>query len=201
MFKHYYSKVSLVILGLTLTLTACTQSAPRETGNSARAMPFNIVSTGDSQADVLSARTFDWMPGMQHVREDPRLGELRIQELLRESVTLVLADKGYLLDPDDGKSDLLVGYIVTLDDSQEGQELAEHYGVQASINLASPDPARYEKGTLIIDIIERRTGLTAWRSALQGFASLDISEAERRSRFHAMVKRMLAGMPTHSSVQ
>jgi len=82
-----------------------------------------------------------------------------------------------------------------LNDARADQALAEQYGLKASVNLASPDPTRYEKGTLVIDVIERSSGLSAWRSALQGFASLDISESERRTRIHELVQRMLAGMP------
>jgi len=182
---------------LLLLLAACSEqpATPAGTATGRHAIPFNIVATGDSRTDIVAATSFAWMPGMQEAHEDPHLGDLQMQALLRESITVAMADKGYLPAMDEGQSDLLVGYVLVLNDARADQALAEQYGLKASVNLASPDPTRYEKGTLVIDVIERSSGLSAWRSALQGFASLDISESERRTRIHELVQRMLAGMP------
>ena len=67
--------------------------------------------------------------------------------------------------------------------------------MQPGLNLNSPDPARYQKGTLVIEVTEKSTGRTAWRSALQGFAVRELGDTERRQRIGLMVDRMLAGMP------
>ena len=76
--------------------------------------------------------------------------------------------------------------------------MEDRYGVQPGLAGASPDPGRYEKGTLIITVVDRRSGLVAWRSALQGFASQNISEETRRERINDIVTRMLAGIPARA---
>ena len=70
--------------------------------------------------------------------------------------------------------------------------------MQADLNFLSPEPDKFEKGTLVIDVVERKTGLSAWRSSLQGFAYLDIDQAERRQRIHSIVQRMLSGLPARN---
>ena len=197
MINRHYRFGYLLITLLALSLIACSQQQPESKSPAAvQAMPFNIVSAGDSRADVSRAVTFSWAQGMQVVSADPRMGDARLQALMREAISTVMAAKGYQPAAAGGPGDLQVGYIITLDNARTDSGIADAYGgVQASINVPNPDPALYEKGTLVIDIIDTDTGLTAWRSALQGFASFKISEEQRRQRINEMVQRMLSGLP------
>jgi hypothetical protein len=43
-----------------------------------------------------------------------------------------------------------------------------------------------------------KTGRTAWRGALQGFADLRISKEDRQERFNDMVMFMLARFPARA---
>ncbi len=136
---------------------------------------------------------------MQVGSDDPRMDNLQLQELLRAAINNTMTEKGYQAAAAGVQGDLLVGYIITLNDARTDEEIADSYGVQASINVPTPDPARYEKGTLVIDILDSSTGLMAWRSALQGFASFQISDEQRRHRINEMVQRMLSGLPVRSA--
>jgi phage tail protein X len=183
---------------LALSLIACSQQQPVSKSPAAvQAMPFNIVSAGDSRANISGATTYSWAQGMQVANaEDPRLGDARLQAYMREAISTTMAEKGYQPAAADMPGDLQVGYIITLDNAGTDSGIADAYDVvQASINVPNPDPALYEKGTLVIDIIDANTGLTAWRSALQGFASFQTSEEQRRQRIIEMVQRMLSGLP------
>jgi hypothetical protein len=89
---------------------------------------------------------------------------------------------------------------VVQNDALSDQEINDRYGIQPSLSLPAPDAGRYEKGTLVIDIIDAKTGRTAWRSALQGYADLKISREERQDRLDDMIMFMLARFPARGGV-
>ena len=187
--------VLLAVLGLY----GCTHQQPAaDEPARLQAMPFNVVATGDARADVASASTFSWAAAVQPLTGDPRMESVPVNALLEEAIADTLEQKGYRYAAAMDQGDLLVSYAVSLNDAAADTQLAEKYGMQADLNFSSPDPDKFEKGTLVIDVVERQTGLSAWRSSLQGFAYLQIDESERRQRIHSMVQRMLAGLPSRN---
>jgi len=202
--RNRHNRIGHLLITLMLSsLVACSQQPPvRKSTAAVRAMPFNIVSAGDSKADVSSARTYSWAQGMQVVSADPGLGDARLQTDMKTAISKTMTEKGYQPAAAGVPGDLQVGYIITLNGVPAEKEATDAYGgVQASINVPNPDPARYEKGTLVIDIVDAHSGRTAWRSALQGFASFQISEEQRRQRINEMVQRMLSGLPARQAKQ
>lgn len=193
-------KTTLALLSAMLAgLYGCTQPPPAaDETTRLHALPFNVVATGDSRADTASAATFSWVAGIEPGNSDPRMADIPVNALLEEAIRDTLQQKGYHQSPAAGQGDLVVRYVVALNDAAADRQLAEKYGMQADLGFSSPDPDKFEKGTLVIDITERHSGLSAWRSSLQGFAYLQMGEAERRQRIRAMVQRMLAGMPSRN---
>ena len=162
------------------------------------AVPFNVVATGDARTDAAAAATFSWATAAEPPAGDSRMEGVQVNALIEEAIANTLQQKGFNYLAATGQGDLLVRYAVSLNDAAADSRLAEKYGMQADIGYTSPDPEKFEKGTLVIDILERQSGLSAWRSSLQGFAYLDISEAERRQRLQTMVNRMLSGLPSRN---
>ena len=190
----------LVLLPLLLAgLYACTHQQPvADEPARLHALPFNVVATGDSRADAAAASTFSWATGIEPVTGGLQTGDVSVNTLLEEAIANTLQKKGYRYAAATGQGDLLVSYAVALNDATADKQLAEKYGMQADLNFLSPEPDKFEKGTLVIDVVERKTGLSAWRSSLQGFAYLDIDQAERRQRIHSIVQRMLSGLPARN---
>lgn len=190
-----------LVAGLAaLMLSACAGDAAKQAGVPARLQPtpFSVVSTGDSSVNISTASSWAWLPGKQLVSADPRMQDSNVNSLLEAAIATVMQEKGYAKSGLQGGGDLLVGYLVTLNDPDTQKQIGEDYGVQPSLNMSSPDTTRYEKGTLVIDVVDRATGRTAWRSALQGFASFELNESERAKRINSMVARMLSGLPRKS---
>lgn len=190
-------KVILVSCAVSLAgMYGCTQQQPvSEAPARLHAMPFNVVATGDSRTDPASAATFSWAAGPATADSGPGLEGVPVSALLEEAIADTLQQKGYRYSAASGQGDLLVSYTMTLNDAAADRQLAEQYGMQPDLKYTSPDPDKFEKGTLVIDIIERQSGLSAWRSSLQGFAYLQLDDMQRRQRVHSMVARMLSGLP------
>lgn len=184
------------LYAFAVALSGCSQSdVVTDTVTRKPAIPFTIVASGDSKADVASAATFAWVPDMHEVHGTPRLGEVPIADMLEDAISGTMNKKGYRYGQTSGASVLHIGYRVVIGDAAASRKIEDRYGVQPGLAVASPDPNQYEKGTLIITVTDRRSGLVAWRSAMQGFAGQDIPEASRRKRINEIVTRMLAGVP------
>lgn len=184
------------LYAFAVALSGCSQSdVVTDTVTRQPAIPFTIVASGDSNADIASATTYAWVPDMHAVHGTPRLAGVPIADMLEDAISDTMNKKGYRYGRTGGASDLHIGYLVMLGNAAATQKIEKRYGVQPGLAVASPDPNNYEKGTLIITVVDRRSGLVAWRSALQGFAGHDIPEASRRERISEIVTRMLAGLP------
>jgi hypothetical protein len=189
----------LVILALMLLISGCSQQKPAVNRDiRVRAMPFTAVSTMDPMADVSSAVSFTWASRMREIHSNPHEAEVFDQESLENAISNALQKKGYKYTWRAGLADLRVGYLVVMNGVMTGKEINDRFGIQPGLNLQAPDTVRYEKGTLVIDIVDIKTGRTAWRGALQGFADLRISKEDRQERFDDMVMFMLARFPART---
>jgi hypothetical protein len=180
-----------------LAVSGCSQQPPAPAQGSIPSLPFSVVATGDSGADIRNASTFSWSRSLQQTSQDQGPGNVSIDVLLQEAIVATLQGKGYRYSTVPGEGDLIITYRAALDTPDADRVPAGMYTDQLrpSLSMTSPDPGKYEKGTLDIEVTERSTGLVAWRSALQGFANPELNDAERRQRIGLMVDRMLAGVP------
>jgi hypothetical protein len=180
-----------------LALCGCSMQPTPPAHGRIPSLPFSVVATGDPAVDLEDASTFAWAQALQQNGEDKPGESVSMDTLLQAAISNSLQEKGYRYSDVPGEGDLIIGYHVLNDAVPADRETIDTDGVQLqpSLNLNSPDPSRYEKGTLVIEVTEKSTGLTAWRSALQGFAVRDLGVTERRQRIGLMVERMLAGMP------
>jgi hypothetical protein len=191
----------IAFMALVLLLPGCSQQqSSMSRAIHARPMPFTAVSTMDPMTDVSSAVSFTWASRMQEIHGDPHDAEVPDKEALENAISNALQKKGYEYTWRAGLADLRVGYLVVMNGALSGKEINDRFGIQPGLNLQAPDTVRYEKGTLVIDIIDVKTGRTAFRGALQGFADLAISREDRQSRLDDMVMFMLTRFPARVGV-
>lgn len=193
--KHCLHTSMVVMLAACLLASAdCSQQRPAPVaGNSLKILPFSVVASGDSRVDIRSSETFVLLPE-EATQAAGQTGD-HDEALVREAIFNTLQEKGYRYATTPREADLLVHYLISMAGSDAGGGLSGNPGVQPSLNVKSPDPDKYTKGTLVIEVIDRLTGIKAWRSAAQGFAGQELTEVERRQRIGLMVERMLHGIP------
>jgi len=194
---QFHTTLTALLAAGLLAVSGCSQEPRLPAQGSIQPLPFSVVATGDPAADIRDASSFAWARNLQQTGHEQSPGNMPMDALLQEAIVTTLQGKGYRYSPVPGEGDLIINYQIALDSPQADREqTGMHPGqLQPSLNINSPDPGKYEKGTLVIELTERSTGLTAWRSALQGFANLELGEAARRQRLGLMVDRMLAGVP------
>jgi hypothetical protein len=188
-------------LALVSLLPACAQTpSVGEGAVHVKPIPFAAVSIVDPLADVSSATRFTWAPRMQEIRGDPNESELPDREALENAISGALREKGYEYTWKAGLADLKVGYLVVMNGAMSGAEISGRFGIQPGLTVQAPDDIRYERGTLVVDIIDVKSGRTVWRGALQGFSDLAVSRDERQGRLNDMVAFMLARFPVRAGI-
>jgi len=186
----------VIIAALAATSFGCArQPAAVTVSPRIPATPFSVVATGDSNFDASQAATFAWSGDMQDVANVPHLRDVPLNNMLKASIANTMNSKGYRYTASPGTGDLVVGYSVSLDDAGVNSTAARDHGVQPGLNFSTPDPEKYEKGTIVIEVTEVATRRVAWRSALQGFSIIELDEVDRRKRLDGLVQRMLSGLP------
>lgn len=111
-----------------------------------------------------------------------------------------LGDKGLILS-DAGKADVIVTYNVSV---SEEINVFEHYDSWGYSPYFGPRPMhhtthvrKYNKGTLILDIIDNKKKTVIWRGSAQSTVKDNVSPEERTAKINQAISDMLASFPPH----
>jgi hypothetical protein len=133
---------------------------------------------------------FAWRPGSR-LHPDPRLDASKMDRMIRGALSDAFADKGYELGTAEN-ANLWVGYIGALESALDDVLLNKLFGVNPAWQASGRENRRYEKGTLVVDIVEARTRLGIWRGAVQANVTFDLDDAERRRRIREAVDMLMS---------
>lgn len=162
------------ILTLTTMLTGCATTEVR-----------SYLARG---ADLHSYRTYNWQPIEPTSTGDPRLDnnqffETRVQAAVDEQ----LASRGF---EKTAAPHFLVHYHASV--TQEMQISPGEHGVACE----ECRPEVYDEGTLLIDIVDARTGLLAWRGWAKGSIDGIVNDQEWMERkIDEAVARIMRELP------
>jgi hypothetical protein len=154
---------------------------------------MSVSSYARAAVDARSLRTYEWGSPDTWSTGDPRLDNNRFfDERVRARVDEQLAQRGFEKSAS-GPADLLVHYHASV--SQE-IDLRQHDRTTADRADHEYEPFIYDKGTLVIDVFDRRTGTLIWRGWAEG--SIDgVIDNQRlmESRIDEAVAKILARLP------
>lgn len=181
-------KRHLAILLLFCLVAACTVTDDKPPQPKITAKT-SVVSSFFSAKRYMAGQRFAWMPGAERYFDDPRVKDQTIKPMLEKSIQQTLINSGYHYMPDPQRADFLVGYLVALESELDDQTIAKLYGNTPGLPLQSTED--YEKGTLIVDIVDGVTRQSVWRGALQAAVTFDVEHSVRQQRVTAAVETLL----------
>ena len=184
-----YSVIFITVLLLFSQGCVSESSLQSQPVNSASNMA--IVSTYYSQILPPRGGRFDWLPGAVKFIDDPKLKDVPFDHLIQNAIIKTLTDMGYQQSGQGSQTDFYVGYIAALEESLDDATINKTFGVNPGFIATGNDKVNYEKGTLIIDIVNARTNITTWRGALQAEVHFDRATEERKKRIELAVTRLL----------
>jgi len=166
-----------------LFLASCQSAEEKAAANS-----LMITSTANPSLRVPATGTYSWMDGSVIVA-DPRLSD-EVYPILLSEIERGLARRGYrrLIA---GRPDLLVGVVAALAGTLDDEEIRLAYGLDSTWLPDALSKEEYEQGTLVLDVVDARTGHSLWRGAVHAAAKFERPADERRERIERALEALL----------
>jgi len=118
-----------------------------------------------------------------------------MDNLLKQAIKKSLVKKGYLFTENATSAGYTVTYTAALKSALSDDEVLRIYGAQPGLIPSRKVDQTAEKGTLIVDVINQKTGRLHWRSIGQALANLNkIPLKDRKQRVDQFVDFLLADL-------
>ena len=189
-----YRKIYLIIKYFLISalLISCANKPAIQPEN----MQVSFVTVHHSKLLIPVNATYQWSEGFIHQASEGRLHYIDMWSLLKQGIEQEMQDKGYRKIAQTEQANIDISFVAALTSALDDNKIQQQYGLVPGLVTQRIDHHKYEKGTLIFDVVNPQTQELAWRTAGQALASLeDIPAAERQARIAIFVKKLLAFLP------
>lgn len=187
----------ICILSILLVVSCTTQKSPQTSVQSTPlAMQSSMVTARYSNDRISPSAIYQWAPQHIEFHDDSRLAHANLNNLIQKSIINELNSKGYSYEPDASQPDFQIAYVAALKTALDDLSIERKYGIRPGLVDGKNDQSKYEKGTIIVDLIEPVSGRLIWRGAGQAMATLeDIPQDVRKSRVQKFIKDLFSALP------
>jgi len=156
----------------------------------------SFVTMHHSKLHIPVNATYQWSEGFVRQVSEGRLHYIDMWSLLKQGIEQEMQNKGYRKIAQTEQADIDISFVAALTSALDDNEIQQKYGLVPGLMTQRVDHHRYEKGSLIFDVVNPKTQQLAWRTAGQALASLeDIPLVERQARIEIFVKKLLNFLP------
>lgn len=156
---------------------------------------FTILSNSSPGFSVTTASRFSWLLEDVEIKKDAPINAQRAQEIVRDAIAGQMQMKGLPIAAVGSPSDYYIAYTLATESTIDDETLMKRYNISPGVNTASQGANIYEKGTLLIYVIDAISRQTKWQSAVQAGIQYDISEDQRKANIQSIVRTMLRNFP------
>ncbi|NOQ13408.1 MAG: DUF4136 domain-containing protein [Methyloprofundus sp.] len=189
-----YRKISLILKCILISalIVSCSAKQPLQPED----MQVSFVNVHHSELHIPVNAIYQWSEGFVHQVSEGRLHYIDMWSLLKQGIEQEMQNKGYRKIAQTEQADIDISFVAALTSALDDHQIQQQYGLVPGLVTQRIDHHRYEKGTLIFDVVNPETQQLAWRTAGQALASLeDIPLVEREERIKLFVKKLLAFLP------
>lgn len=159
-------------------------------GGLAGCSQIEVTAEHDPTVDFRMFRTYDWIDHEPAVPEDPRIDPAELDRWVRTDIGRALQIRGF--DVDGANPDLLVGYRAARAGDTEILRVAGSGSVDTYVR-------NYDKGALVVDLLDAGTGELLWSATAMANVDLDTdSKRDRRERITEAVRLMFDELPVRA---
>ena len=157
----------------------------------------------DDATDFTVLKTFSWLHDADKPAEDVRLNDPKVRQTVRTAVEESLVSKGYE-KVEREQADFLVTWFGGIEQKMKKENIDHFYAPYGYgtlyrnpvMNTESPRTiAEYEKGTIIIDIVDPKRQKLIWRGSGSGRLAEDQPEQTALRNLNRSVTRVLEPFP------
>lgn len=111
---------------------------------------------------------------------------------LKARIDSQLVAKGYAFTPAGAQPDYLINGIIVLGNELNESQLRDALGFEPGLVVRGE---KYEKGSLLLMLLNPNTLATEWRGVVQVFTDLDLTPEQRAQRFDYIIHSLLRPLP------
>lgn len=115
--------------------------------------------------------------------------------MIESAITRELNSKGLTLMLDTSGATYLLAYTAAMESSLDDRTILLRYGLLPGDDLSMPATSNYNKGTLIIYLVDARARRPVWKSAIQAEVDFEVDKYTRAQRVQSAVQKMLSTLP------
>lgn len=159
---------------------------------------FAIATVATNSSSGLSfspSSSFSWLFKDVDIKQDAPISGQHIKEILNEEISSEMLSKGITIASSGSPSDYYIAFTVATESTLDDDTLLKRYKISPGFNAPKTGNNIYEKGTLLIHIINAGTRQTIWQSVVQANIKEDLGDDVRRARIKSIVKTMLRKLP------
>lgn len=137
----------------------------------------------------------NWMDNHADISGTLKKSDLPVQKILDESISQALKEKGYAFGST-GDNVILVKYHVSLESEMADTALAMRYGLAPGLRSNNVETRKYERGTLVVDLISPVLNKVVWRGAIGVFTGIEDTDKSRQARVKALMVELFSSFPS-----
>ena len=153
--------------------------------------------------DFAQLKTYSWLHDVDKPADDVRLNDPKVRQTVRTAVEQSLSSKGYE-QVDRQQADFLVTWFGAIEKKIKKENIDHFYAPYGYgtlfrnpvLNTESAQPiSEYDKGTIIIDIVDPKNQKLIWRGSGSGRLAEDQPEQTALRNLNRSVTKIMAPFP------
>ena len=127
-----------------------------------------VSSEYDSAADFSRLQTYAWVDDRPQISGETLTDNFQLNSFIRDEIERGLTDKGYNKQPQ-GPSDFFLRYHLAIEENVKISTLdySSHDRTGLGSNSSTAPIQEYDRGTLLVEIIDPQTKRPLWRGTAQ----------------------------------
>lgn len=183
--------LAAIALTATLLMSGCVTEEPIDKINPALRQS-SVVSTSAPDFAPQRGETVAWRDSITvHAPAGQPVSDTVVADLKAKIDTQLVA-KGYAFSPAGSQPDYLIHGVIVLGNDLNEHQLRDVLGFEPGLVAHSQN---YEKGSLLLMLVDPNKFTTDWRGVVQVFTSLELTPEERDQRFDYIIRSLLRPLP------
>ena len=162
------------------------------------AVKFAVATTSAPGLSINPSSRIAWFFDDVTINKDAPISEKEIRELLKTEIGSMMQQKGFEVTKSGSPADYYLAFTAATESTLDEATLLKRYKVSPGFEVSGSNKGIYEKGTLLIHLIDANTRATVWQSAVQAGVQTDIGLEKRRENIRTIVRAMLNKLPIAS---
>jgi hypothetical protein len=181
----------LTLSGLLLSTACVTVKEPAQVTD-VKLRQSSVVSTSSANFKPQKGDTVSWQGGISvHAPDGVDITDNLVADL-KAKIDKQLVAKGYVFTPQGLAPDYLIHGVIVVGNELNEKQLRDVLGFEPGLVATNQ---KYEKGSLLLLLVNPNSYSTDWRGVVQVFTAPGLTEQERDQRFDYIIRSLLRPLP------